>query len=84
MLIALLRLGLALLRGLRTAVLGQQVERCPYCSSEESCLDSCPTRACPECGGLGAVTDYECYLGEDDGGNRLYGGKPCPRGCPAP
>lgn len=58
--------------------------RCPYCRWRGACAPECQTRKCPECGGLGVVIDLAQPLGVSDDDGVLYGGKPCPRGCPAP
>lgn len=60
-------------------------DSCPYCKAQGDCHPACPTRVCPECGGLGAVIDLANPLGVDmDDGEVVYGGKPCPRGCEVP
>lgn len=57
---------------------------CPYCHAIGDCHPSCVTRACPLCGGLGAVIDLDNPVGFDENNTLMFGGKPCPRGCPAP
>jgi hypothetical protein len=57
---------------------------CPYCDAIGNCLPGCPELLCPECGGLGVVIDFDNPMGVDMVDGPLFGGKPCPRGCPAP
>lgn len=58
--------------------------RCTFCEWRGACAPWCPSLACPECGGLGVVIDYDARIGIDSVGNPTYAGKPCPRGCSSP